>query len=78
MSNRRRVLSKETATPAIGGDDYQADQRRCPDVYPAGGHEIWAYADSWGGVQEMDEGNNRRAALIILTGPAVRQREGFS
>jgi hypothetical protein len=61
----------ETLTLSIGDAYYQVDQSRWPDAYPAGEHEIWAYADSWGypqpwgGVQEVEEANNRYGPVIF-------------
>lgn len=58
--------AQESLTLTIGDGFYQGDDPSCrwPDAYAPGEHTIWAYVDSWGpdqwgGVSEMDEGNNR-------------------
>ena len=71
----------ETLTLTIDGAHYQADQSRWPVAYPAGEHEVWAYADSWGypqpwgGIRETDESNNRYGPVTFSVSETLSDEE---
>ncbi|MFP4345743.1 MAG: hypothetical protein ACLFU8_13700 [Anaerolineales bacterium] len=60
----------------IGDDYYQAVHSRWPG-FSSGEHALWAYVDSWGhpnpwgGVRELDEGNNRYGPVTFTAASSV-------
>jgi hypothetical protein len=71
----------ETLTLTISDAHYQVDQSRWPDAYTGGDHNLWAYVDSWGdphpwgGVQELDETNNRYGPVTFSASGAFLNEE---
>lgn len=71
------LAAGESLILTLEDDLFIAEQSRWPTAYGAGEHHVWAYVDSWGypwswgGVNEVNETNNRFGPVTFTGAAAV-------